>query len=188
LTGSVHAKNFRPGVPISFKSAQEQAWDRYGVLTAALALRESEVRHPARWGAKSPMQTIHIKRPSTDGAERARPGPGRDLSPLLAGAATAVGGFGALLALTESDSPLRGPLTLFFLLAAPATAIGVALRGLERFGRVLTAVAGAVVLDMLVAQGMLAVHRWSVRGGVIAVTVISLLLLLSCVAVKTSKT
>ncbi|MDH6216790.1 hypothetical protein [Streptomyces pseudovenezuelae] len=121
------------------------------------------------------MQTIRIKRTSTDGTERARPGPGRDLSPLLAGAATAVGGFGALLALTDTDSPLRGPLTLFFLLAAPATAIAVALRGLESFGRVLTAIAGSIVVNMLVAQGMLAVHRWSVRGGVVAVTVISLL-------------
>lgn len=134
------------------------------------------------------MQSTRIKRPSTDGAERARPGPGRDLSPLLAGAATAVGGFGGLLALVGSDSPLRGPLTLFFLLAAPATATAAALRGLEPFGRVLAAVAGAVVLNMLVAQGMLAVHRWSVRGGVIAVTVISLFLLLSCATVKPTKT
>ena len=127
------------------------------------------------------MQTIRIKTPSSgaaEGAERARPGPGRDLSPLLAGAATAVGGFGALLALTDSDSPLRGPLTLFFLLAAPATAIAAALRGLEPLGRVLASVAGAVVLDMLVAQGMLAVHRWSVRGGIAAVTALSLLMLL----------
>lgn len=121
------------------------------------------------------MQTIRLKRTPTDGTERARPGPGRDLTPLLAGAATAVGGFGALLALTDTDSPLRGPLTLFFLLAAPATAIAVALRGLEPFGRVLAAIAGAIVVNMLVAQGMLAVHRWSVRGGVVAVTVISLL-------------
>ena len=46
-----------------------------------------------------------------------------------------------------------------------------------------------VVLDMLVAQGMLAVHRWSWRGGIIAVTVIScLLLLVSCVTVKPTKT
>ncbi|MFF4506068.1 hypothetical protein [Streptomyces sp. NPDC001401] len=143
------------------------------------------------------MQTIRIKRPakgsptdgrsSADSNERARPGPGRDLSPLLAGAATAVGGFGALLALADSDSPLRGPLTLFFLLAAPATAIGAALRGLERFGRTLAAVAGAIVLNMLVAQGMLAVHRWSVRGAIIAVTVISFLLLLGCVTVKPTK-
>ncbi|MGW3506820.1 hypothetical protein [Streptomyces sp. NPDC000994] len=124
------------------------------------------------------MQTIRIKTASTPGSQRARPGPGRDLSPLLAGAATAVGGIGALLALTGSDSPLRGPLTLFFLLAAPAAAIAAALRGLDPFGRVLASVAGAVVLDMLVAQGMLAVHRWSVSGGLLAVTAFSSLVLL----------
>lgn len=127
------------------------------------------------------MQTIRIKtssRSSANGAERARTGPGRDLSPLLAGAAAAVGGIGALLALTDTDSPLRGPFTLFFLLAAPATAVAAALRGLDPFGRVLASVAGAIVLNMLVAQGMLAVHRWSVPGGVAAVTVISALILL----------
>ncbi|MFH8774609.1 hypothetical protein [Streptomyces sp. NPDC017958] len=128
------------------------------------------------------MQTLRIKTPSPDGAgddtERARPGPGRNLSPLLAGAATAVGAVGALLALTDTHSPLRGPCTLFFLLAAPAVAIGAALRGLDPFGRTLTALAGAVVLDMLVAQGMLAVHHWSVRGGVVAVTALSALLFL----------
>ncbi|MFF8943835.1 hypothetical protein ACF1A5_16525 [Streptomyces sp. NPDC014864] len=124
------------------------------------------------------MQTIRIKTASTDGAPRARPGPGRNLTPLLAGAATAVAGVGALLALTDSPSVLRGPLTLFFLLAAPAAAVAAALRGLDPFGRVLASVAGAVVLDMLVAQGMLAVHRWSVRGGVVAVAVLSSLVLL----------
>ncbi|MFF0163441.1 hypothetical protein ACFYRY_38830 [Streptomyces sp. NPDC005263] len=102
----------------------------------------------------------------------------RELSPLLAGAATAVAGCGALFALADSNSPLRGPFTLFFLLATPAAAIPVGLRGLEPFGRLLTAVAGSVVLNMLVAQGMLAVHRWSVRGGLVAVTALSALLLL----------
>lgn len=106
-----------------------------------------------------------------------RPGP-EDLAPLLAGAATAVGAAGALLALADSDSPLRGPLTVFFLLAAPAAAIAVALRGLDLFGRVIAALAGAVVVNMLVAQAMLAVHRWSAEGGIVAVTAISLLLLL----------
>ncbi|WKX07911.1 hypothetical protein [Streptomyces sp. NL15-2K] len=125
------------------------------------------------------MQTLRIKTSSTassDGA--ARPGPGRDLSPLLAGAATAVAGCGAVLALVDSDSPLRGPLTLFFLLAAPAAGIAAALRGLEPFGRTVAAVAGSVVVNMVVAQGMLAVHRWSVRGGIVAVTAISALVLL----------
>ncbi|MET8245363.1 hypothetical protein ABZV31_13705 [Streptomyces sp. NPDC005202] len=129
------------------------------------------------------MQAIRIKTASSKGAERARPGPGRrGRSPLLAGAATAVGGVGAILALTDSTSPLRGPFTLFFLLAAPATAIAAALRGLDPFGRLLASVAGAVVLDMLVAQGMLAVHRWSVRGGVVAVTVLSSVVLLLVLA------
>ncbi|MFJ3774992.1 hypothetical protein ACIPX0_25185 [Streptomyces sp. NPDC090075] len=146
-------------------------------MTPPVRLRDIEARHPTPWGAKSAMQTIRLKTSST-AEERARPGPGRDLGPLLAGAATAVAGTGALLALTASGSPLRGLLTLFFLLAAPAAAIGLALRGLDPFARVLTALAGAVALDMLVAQGMIATHRWSWRGGIVAVTAISLLLLL----------
>ena len=103
---------------------------------------------------------------------------GRDLTPLLAGAATAVGGFGALLAFTGSDSPLRAPLTLFFLLVAPAAGLAAALRGFDPFARVLASLAGSVVLNMLVAQGMLATHRWSARGGVMAMAVISALILL----------
>ncbi|MER7376690.1 hypothetical protein [Streptomyces lanatus] len=131
------------------------------------------------------MQTLRGKtdiktassRGEADDAERARSGPGRDLTPLLAGAATTVGVLGAILALADSGSPLRGPFTLFFLLAAPAGAIAAALRGLEPFGRTVAAVAGAVVLNMLVTQGMLAVHRWSVDGGIVAVTAISALIL-----------
>ncbi|MFF5304429.1 hypothetical protein ACFY5F_34215 [Streptomyces sp. NPDC013161] len=145
----------------------------------AAGLGHIEVRHPARWGAKSPMQTIGTNRASTDSVERVRSGPERDLAPLLAGAAVAVGGVGALLALIDSGSPLRGPFALFFLFAAPASAIAAVLRGLDPFGRVLTSVAGAVVVDMLVAQGMLAVHRWSIDGGIVTVAVISGLISLS---------
>ncbi|MET8076175.1 hypothetical protein [Streptomyces sp. NPDC005303] len=116
------------------------------------------------------MQTTHT--------ETCSDASGRDLTPLLAGAATTVGGFGALLALTGSDSPLRAPLTLFFLLAAPAAGVAAALRGFDPFARVLASLAGSVVLNMLVAQGMLATHRWSARGGVLAVAVISVLILL----------
>jgi hypothetical protein len=116
------------------------------------------------------MQTTHSgTSPSTSG---------RDLTPLLAGAATAVGGFGALLALTGSHSPLRAPLTLFFLLAAPAAGIAAALRGFDPLARALVSLAGSVVLNMLVAQGMLATHRWSARGGVLAMAAISVLILL----------
>ncbi|MEU6094583.1 hypothetical protein [Streptomyces sp. NPDC047079] len=92
--------------------------------------------------------------------------------------AVAVAGVGATLALSDSGSPLRGPFTLFFLLAAPATAIGAALRGLQLWPRTLVSVAGAIAVDLLVAQGMLAVHRWSVTGGIVTVALISSLVLL----------
>jgi hypothetical protein len=107
------------------------------------------------------MQTIGIKPSSSDGLQ------------LLAGAGVVAGGAGLVLALSHAGSPLRGPLALFFLLAAPGAAFAAALRGLDPWARALTSVAGAVAVVMLVAQGMLAVHRWSVDGGVIAVAVLS---------------
>ncbi|ULR49579.1 DUF1616 domain-containing protein [Streptomyces deccanensis] len=98
--------------------------------------------------------------------------------PLLAGVAAAVAGVGAVLALADTDSVLRGPFTLFFLLVAPGAAIGAVLRGLEPFARVVTSFAGAIAVNLLVAQGMIATHSWSVTGGITAVTVISSLVLL----------
>ncbi|MEU6659191.1 hypothetical protein [Streptomyces sp. NPDC046821] len=86
---------------------------------------------------------------------------------------TAVAGAGAALALADVPSPLRGPLTLFFLIAAPGAAIGSALRGLDPWGRWISAVAGAVAFDMLVAEAMLALHRWSVTGGIVVITALS---------------
>ena len=113
------------------------------------------------------MQTLGIK-PSLSGGG----------VPLLAGMAAAVAGVGAALAFADSDSVLRGPFTLFFLLVAPGAAIGAVLRGLEPFGRVVTSLAGAIAVNLLVAQGMIATHSWSVTGGIAAVTVISTLVLL----------
>ncbi|TGA98781.1 hypothetical protein [Streptomyces sp. MZ04] len=126
------------------------------------------------------MQTIRIKAPSSDTGPGARQRPSRhgDLLALLGGAAVAVGAVGAMLALTDIDSPLRGPFTLFFLLAAPGAAIGAALRGLDPWGRIVASVSGAVAVNLLVAQAMLALHMWSVRGGVAAVTVIGSLIFL----------
>ncbi|MGW5739374.1 MULTISPECIES: hypothetical protein [Streptomyces] len=124
------------------------------------------------------MQTIRIKAPSSDTGR----GPGgrssrhEDALPLLAGVAVAVGAVGAMLALTDLASPLRGPFTLFFLLAAPGCAIGAALRGLEPWGRIIASVSGAVAVNLLVTQAMLALHLWSVRGGVVAITALSSLI------------
>ncbi|MGC0332984.1 hypothetical protein RKD23_005974 [Streptomyces sp. SAI-170] len=131
------------------------------------------------------MQPLSDKRdrtwPSSD-IERAGPGagpgPGSDLLVLLVGAATAAAGTGTLLALADSTSPLRGPFTLFFLLAAPALALARLLRALDPLGRAIAALGGAIVLDILVAQTLLALHQWSVRGGIVAVAAISALLLL----------
>ncbi|MFG2312498.1 hypothetical protein ACGFS9_28080 [Streptomyces sp. NPDC048566] len=124
------------------------------------------------------MQTLRIKASTSGTAKGARHPPGGDLLPALAGGATTVGAVGAYLALADADTPLRGPLTLFFLLAAPSAAVGAALRGLDPFGRVLASASGAVALDMLVAQGMLAAHRWSVPGGVAVVAAVSSLSML----------
>jgi len=98
--------------------------------------------------------------------------------PLRTGAAATVATAGALLALAGSAFLLRGPCALLFLLLAPAAPVARALRGLDPFGRTLCALAGSVVVNMLVAQVMLAAHHWSVRGGTVAVAALSLLLLL----------
>ncbi|KAA6224386.1 hypothetical protein CP973_13245 [Streptomyces albofaciens JCM 4342] len=102
--------------------------------------------------------------------------PGRwraDSVPVLAGAAVAVGGVGAFLALADLASPVRAPCTLFFLVLAPAAALAAALGRLDPLSRTVVAGAGAVALDLLVAQAMLALHLWSARGGVVAVAVLS---------------
>jgi hypothetical protein len=73
---------------------------------------------------------------------------------------------------------LRAPLALFFLISAPAEAGAFALRRLEPLGRAVASVSGAVLIDLLTAESMAALHLWSVRSGVTAVGVISLLLFL----------
>ncbi|MCQ8832928.1 hypothetical protein [Streptomyces malaysiensis] len=97
---------------------------------------------------------------------------------MIVGAAVGLAGISAALALADVHSPLRAPFTLFFLLAAPALAIGSALRGLDALIRPVPAVAGALALNLLVAQAMLALRLWSARGGVAAVGGLSLLILL----------
>ncbi|QEV59035.1 hypothetical protein CP982_10090 [Streptomyces spectabilis] len=139
-------------------------------MTSRRPLRHIEARHPALRGAKSPMQTIGLK------SSR------RDLRPLLAGAAATAACVGALFALLDLSSPVRGPLTLFFLVAAPAAAVAHWLRGLDLWGRALASVSAAIVVDLLVAQAMLALHVWSVRGGVAAVAGISSAIFLSALA------
>ncbi|MFC5718599.1 hypothetical protein ACFP1Z_00180 [Streptomyces gamaensis] len=112
------------------------------------------------------------------GTGAARRAPAADSLPVVAGAAAAIAGAGAVLALADIGSPLRAPFTLFFLIVAPAWAVGAALRGLDPLSRSVVAASGAVAVDLLVAQTLLALHAWTVRGGVAAVAAVSLLLFL----------
>lgn len=93
--------------------------------------------------------------------------------PLLAGAAIGVGAVGAVLAFADLASPVRAPFTLFFLLVAPAAAISAVLGPLDPLSRAVVAGAAALAVDLLIAQTMLALHMWSMRGGVVAVAVVS---------------
>ncbi|NEA38101.1 hypothetical protein G3I42_02185 [Streptomyces sp. SID11385] len=105
-----------------------------------------------------------------------------------AGAAVVVLAAGAALALSDADGGgggdvlgvLRAVLVPAFLLGAPALVLALALRGLDPLGRVLAAVGGALALPLLVAQGMLMLHVWSVRGGVLAIGALSLVGLVLC--------
>ncbi|MFI0787977.1 hypothetical protein ACH4Q6_20550 [Streptomyces lydicus] len=80
---------------------------------------------------------------------------------------------GAALTLADVDSPLRVPFTLLLLVGAPALSIGAALGRTSPLARAVVALAGALALDLLVAQGMLALHLWSVRGGTLTVAALS---------------
>jgi hypothetical protein len=103
---------------------------------------------------------------------------GKESLPLLAGAAVGVAGVGAVLALADIASPVRAPFTFFFLVVAPAAGLAAVLRGLDPLSRAVVATGAAVVVDVLVAQGMLALHIWSIRGGVGVVAAVSAVLFL----------
>lgn len=135
------------------------------------------------------MQSISTKsassgavRPDRDPDQDPRVLASADRTPLLAGAAVAAGSVGAAFALFDLTSPLRAPFVLFFLIAAPGFALSHWLRGLDGWSRAVACAAGALVLDLLVAQAMLALHVWSIRGGVAAIGGVSALVFLSALA------
>ncbi|MFI1616536.1 hypothetical protein ACH4VT_06050 [Streptomyces lydicus] len=101
------------------------------------------------------------------------PGTTSGLAALLTGAAWGSAAMGAVLTLADVGSPLRVPFTLFLLVGAPALSIGAALGRTSPLARAVVALAGALALDLLVAQAMLALHLWSVRGGTLAVAALS---------------
>ena len=93
----------------------------------------------------------------------------------LACAVIAAGAIGVGLALAGARSPLRAPLVMLFLAAAPALAVAGLLRGLDTFARIFAACAAMVVINVLVAEAMLAAGVWSPDRGLIVVLVITAL-------------
>ncbi|MFF0746265.1 hypothetical protein ACFYVL_38320 [Streptomyces sp. NPDC004111] len=114
--------------------------------------------------------------PSADGGQHGLRG--RDLLPSVAGAALAVAAAGGFLAFTDLSSPLRAPFTVVFMVVAPGAAVATWLRQLEPLGRTVASFTAALALNLLVAQAMLAMHLWSIRGGIAAVAAVSVLLFL----------
>ncbi|HEX2298510.1 MAG TPA: hypothetical protein VHH34_08345 [Pseudonocardiaceae bacterium] len=85
-------------------------------------------------------------------------------------------GVGALLGgcvLAFGGGSLGAAVTFVFLLVAPASAVAALLTGLDPLARIVLAVAAAAVLNALVAETMLIMDSWSLRGGVVAVGVLS---------------
>jgi hypothetical protein len=95
---------------------------------------------------------------------------------LLACAAIGAGLCGVGLALAGVTSPLRSPLVLLFLIAAPLLAVAGLLRGMDMFARIFASCAAMIVINVCVAETMLAAGVWSPRGALVAIVVITAVL------------
>ncbi|MGW1278546.1 hypothetical protein ACWD4V_16540 [Streptomyces tsukubensis] len=107
---------------------------------------------------------------------------GNDLPPILAGAACALAGTGAVLAVLGSDSPLRAPFVLFLLFAAPAAGLFALLRGLEPGARAAIAAAGAGAIDLGAAAVLSGLEVLSARSSVAVIVTVTALLFLRTAA------
>ncbi|QDY76043.1 hypothetical protein [Streptomyces qinzhouensis] len=107
---------------------------------------------------------------------------GNDLPPILAGAVCATAGTGAALAVLGSDSPLRAPFVLLFLVAAPAAGLFALLRGLEPGARAATAVAGAGAIDLGAAAALSGLEVLSAGSSVAVIVAVTALLFVGAAA------
>jgi hypothetical protein len=98
--------------------------------------------------------------------------PGIAHSRWLACGMIAAGSSGVVLVLAAIDKPVRGPLVLLFLAAAPAAVVGGLLRGLDTVGRIVVGGAAATAINAVVAETMLASGTWSPPAGLVAVAAI----------------
>lgn len=93
----------------------------------------------------------------------------------LAPIVSAAGLAGAVLTLLGDTSPYTGLLTLVFLLTSPALTVWPLLPRLSPPARVVASGAVTIVVNVAVAQAMLSLGLWSIRGGVAVVLAICLL-------------
>ena len=80
---------------------------------------------------------------------------------------------GAVLAFAGVATPARAPLALAFLAVIPGLAVASLFRGVDPFARIVIAGAAAIVIDILIAETMIASGTWSTRTGVAAVALVS---------------
>ena len=92
---------------------------------------------------------------------------------LLAGASS------ALLAVFGVQTAAIPLLTMVFLLFGPGAAVGWMLPGFDLPVRLLAGVFAGVVLDCVVAESMLALRMWSIRGGIAVVLLATAAMLLA---------
>ncbi|MGW0782836.1 hypothetical protein [Streptomyces sp. NPDC002913] len=139
-----------------------------GLLDGLVALRHIEIRHPARWGAKSPMRII------TDETGTA----GADAPHVPLGGAAAAG-VGAVPALADLDSPPRAPLAPFYLFTTPATALHACPPGPEQAGRPAVPADGPLVVDLPAAHTVSAPGSRSARNSVLIISIPALIIFLA---------
>jgi hypothetical protein len=89
--------------------------------------------------------------------------------------AVVAGSVSAILTFAHIDTPVRAPLVVIFLLAAPAAAVAGHLDRFDVLARLVIAGTAAVVINFLVAEIMLAAGLWSIRGGVIVIVAITVI-------------
>jgi hypothetical protein len=89
--------------------------------------------------------------------------------------AVVTGSVSAILAIAHVDTPVRAPLVVIFLLAAPAAAVAGLLDRFDVLARLVIAGTAAVVINFLVAEIMLAAGLWSVRGSVVVIAAITVI-------------
>jgi hypothetical protein len=90
---------------------------------------------------------------------------------LALGAVAAASG-GVVLALADINTPVRVPLILLSLAAAPAVVVAAWLKSLDMFARIVVAGTAAIALNALVAETMLALGTWSPRTCLVAVLLV----------------